>query len=123
MLICLYAYMLSYMKSSTAPEDVKKPSYIKLQTDENCTKINSVLLDLLPDDYEYKVISFNMIKKSDVVGESQFNLECRININDMSKWIDLFDTFCAKSGTLYNKSTADKVGTKRVTMSRQKMYP
>ena len=61
--------------------------------------MNSALLDLLPDDYVYNVISFDMIKKSDVVGEGEFNVECRININDMSKWKDWFDTYCAKSGT------------------------
>ena len=54
------------------------------------------------------------------MGESEFNLECHININEMIKWKDWFDTFCAKSGTSYNKSKADKVGTKKVAMSGQR---
>ena len=77
--------------------------------------MNSILPDILPDTFEYKVYSFQILTA--VAGESQFHLECRINVCTEDEWKVWLDTFCLKSGTSYNKKTADHFGTKRIIFS------
>lgn len=80
-------------------------------SDQQPDKLNKVLIDVLPDEYEYKVSQFHLIKSSEVAGENQFNLECRINIHNSNEWNVWFSKFCSKSGTSYNRSRQDAVGT------------
>ena len=76
------------------------------------------LCDFLPQDgYEYMITSFNMINKSPVVGESQFNLTCRVNVTNEDDWKEWFAAFCSKTGTSYNKKKGDKKGTKKIIIS------
>ena len=57
-----------------------------LQTDEKCAEMNAVLVDMLPEKFEYKVTKFKILKMSDIPNESQFNMECRANIKTMDEW-------------------------------------
>ena len=60
----------------------------------------SILNPVLPDDYSFKVV-----KQSAIVGETQFTLECRVNVIDK-----LLLDIGRKSGTTYNKLRGDRQG-------------
>ena len=102
------------IESSLRRIKVKTVEYSSNQPD----KLNTVLIDILPDEYEYKVLQYDLTKSSEVAGENQFSLECRINIHNSNEWNEWFNKFCSKSGTSYNRSRQDAVGTgKKVILS------
>ena len=80
-------------------------------------EMNTVLEDILPKGHEYKILSFHVIKRSDIIGETQFNMSCRITITNIEQWNYWFQEFCSLSGTSYNKSKSDKEGTNKVKLS------
>ena len=59
----------------------KKSCVEDLGTDAKCAEMNCFLVDLLPDEYEYKIHCFEMLEESDIAGESQFNVEFRVNVH------------------------------------------
>ena len=88
-----------------------------LGTDEKCAEMNCFLVDLLPEEFEYRVLSFKMLEESSIAGESQFDVECRVNVRTKEDREDWYAKFCQKSGTSYNKTKADAVGKTKVALS------
>ena len=67
--------------------------------------------EVLPEGYTYNILKVDVLKRSEVVCESQFYLECRVNIDNLSQWEEWLEKLSCKSGTSYNKSKADRVDT------------
>ena len=49
-------------------------------SDDFKTEASSILNPVLPDDYSFFIAEFKVVKQSVIVGETQFTLECRVNV-------------------------------------------
>ena len=72
--------------------------------------INKVLVTLLPDDYQYLIVDFEIVSRSEVVGETKFKTKFRVNISDKEEIDGFIVEFGNKSGTSYNKIRGDEKG-------------
>ena len=78
----------------------------------------TILSPILPNDYSYFLTEFNMVKKSVAVDETQFMLECRVNVNSKEEIDKFIVDLGRKSGTTYNKFKGDRMGSgKKVIVS------
>ena len=98
----------------------QKPQQQQQLQQQQRQPFNPLVAYLLPENYNYKVLDLSILSTSEMVGESQFVLESRINIGNVEEWNIWFKHFCLKSGTSYNKSKADKTGTKKIILSGQR---
>ena len=48
--------------------------------EEGKKEILEIVDPILPEDYDILLIEFDMIKRSNIIGEVQFTLKCRVNI-------------------------------------------
>ena len=71
-------------------------------SDDFKTEASSILNPVLPDDYSFFITGFKVVKQSAIVGETQFTVECRVNI-EAKEDID-------QSSTTYNKLRGDRQG-------------
>ena len=85
------------------------PSTKGLISDQPASDDLSLINEVLPDGYTYNILKLDVLKRSEVVGESHFHLECRVNIVNLSQWEEWLEKLSCKSGTSYNKSKADRV--------------
>ena len=74
------------------------------------TEALSILDAVLPDKYSFYINEFTIIKKSDIVGETLFDLNCRVNVESKDKIKELLGEFSIKSGTTYNQVRGDELG-------------
>ena len=94
-------------KETKKTKNAKKPCLTQdLGTDEKCAEMNCFLVDILPDEFDYKVHTFTMLEESPIAGESKFDVKCRVNVRSVEEWEDWLKKFCWKSGTSYNKTTS-----------------
>ena len=49
-------------------------------SDDFKTDASSILNPVLSDDYSFFITKFKVVKQSAIVGETQFTLECRVNV-------------------------------------------
>ena len=71
--------------------------------------ISQVLGAIFPYEiYEIFVLEYELVKLSNVIGESQFEAKLRINVTEEEKIAQFFEDFGGKSGTSYNITTGDR---------------
>ena len=81
-------------------------------SDDFKAEASSILNPVLPDDYSYSffITEFKVLKQSVIVGETQFTLECRVNVEAKDDIDKLLLDIGRKSGTTYNKLRGDRQG-------------
>ena len=80
------------------------------------SEISTALNPILPDSYCFFINEFEVTKVSDIAGETQFNLVCRVNVDSVEKIDGLLTDIGKKSGTAYNKFKGDKQGKGKKTI-------
>ena len=86
-------------------------------TEHKATCIDT-LRQILPDGFEYMVTDFDLLDRSNVVGENKFHAKIRVNVAEETKIPEFLTEFEAKSGTTYNKVRGDERGTGKKVIVR-----
>ena len=60
--------------------------------------------------YDILVLEFEVLRPSNIVGESQFKAKIRVNVSEKENIDKFFQDFGSKSGTSYNKFKGDVLG-------------
>ena len=85
---------------------------------EDTTK-RAVLQELLPQEYSYKITSYELLSQSKIIEESKFNAKLFVNISDEESAIDFIKEFQEITGTSYNfkPTSCDQRDTKTLQWS------
>ena len=79
-----------------------------LDVDKN---VSEVLGAVIPFEiYDILVLEFEVLRPSNIVGESQFKAKIRVNVSEKENIDKFFQDFGSKSGTSYNKFKGDVLG-------------
>ena len=79
-------------------------------SDDFKTDASSILNPVLFDDYSFFITEFKVVKQSAIVGDTQFTLGCRVNVEAKDDIDKLILDIGRKSGTTYNKLRGDRQG-------------
>ena len=70
----------------------------------------AILQPILPENYTFIVIDFKLVKCSTIVGETLFNVNFRVNIENKESIEEFLCELGKKSGITYNRYYGDKPG-------------
>ena len=85
---------------------------------ETETERSEILKQILPDTYKYLVSEFSIKERSQIVGETKFNVTFRVNITNKEDIQVFFQNLGEKSGTTYNTFCGDTCGTGKKVITR-----
>ena len=78
----------------------------------------NILEEVLPQDYKYQVIKYNVLRKSKFFNESKFEASILVNISDEQNVLNFLEEFQLITNTTYNIGTnSDSKNTKLVVFS------
>ena len=90
---------------------------------ETETERLEILKQILPDTYKYLVSEFSIKERSQIVGETKFNVTFRVNIMNKEDIQVFFQNLGEKSGTTYNTFCGDTCGTGKKVNTRFSEMP
>ena len=80
---------------------------------EQIERNKSLLLNILPENYEYYIEGVSVRESTDIPTEVKLDAEFRVNVKDEESFERFLSDFSQSSGTSYNKrNQADKTGKK-----------
>ena len=72
-----------------------------------------ILENVLPENYSYRISSFNLIRESEIPNESKFKASFQVNICSKPVLVDFLRDFEKSSSTVYNIKHADRKKNKK----------